>query len=106
MYPQREYSRLMIRKVRLTKNARKALERSPRHVVVKLLGWIDLVENEGLDEARRIPGYHDELLRGQRRGQRSIRLTRAWRAIYVVVQPTRVEPEPVAEVTEISKHDY
>jgi len=96
----------MIRTVRLTKKARKALERSPRHVAANLLAWVDLVENEGLDEARKIPGYRDEVLRGQRQGQRSISLTRAWRAIYVIVQPKRAEAEPLTEVTEISKHDY
>ena len=29
-------------------------------------------------------GFHDEPLRGQRHGQRSIRLNRAYRAIYVI----------------------
>ena len=96
----------MIRVVTLARTVRKALAKSPKHVVVKLLGWVDLVENEGLERARRIPGYHDEPLRGQRAGQRSIRLSRAWRAIYVIVEPQVGEKEPFVEVTEVSKHDY
>ncbi len=96
----------MIKAVRLTKTVRKALRRSPAHVVMKLLGWVDLVENEGLENARKIPGFHDEPLRGQRQGQRSIRLSRAWRAIYVIVDPNGEDKESFAEVTEVSKHDY
>jgi proteic killer suppression protein len=40
------------------------LRKVPRHVVVKLLGWVQLVETQGLEEARKIPGYHDEPLKG------------------------------------------
>lgn len=68
---------MVIRAVTLAKAAQKALKRCPQHIVVKLLGWVDLVENEGLENARRIPGYHDEPLRGPREGQRSIRSSRA-----------------------------
>ncbi len=38
----------------------------------------------GLSEVRKVPGYHDEPLKGQRKGQRSIRLSRSYRAIYVI----------------------
>jgi proteic killer suppression protein len=96
----------MIKAVKLSKAVQKALRKHPEHVVVKLLGWVDLVENEGLESARRIPGYHDEPLWGQRQGQRSIRLSRGWRAIYVIVEPRREEEESFVEVTEVSKHDY
>ena len=96
----------MINAVRLGKAVQKALKRSPEHVVVKLLGWVDLVENEGLESARRIRDYRDEPLRGRRHGQRSIRLSRAWRAIYVIVKPKGEVKESFVEVTEVSKHDY
>jgi proteic killer suppression protein len=45
-----------------------------------------LVEEQGIEEAREIPGYHDEPLRGEREGQRSVRLSRAYRAIYIEFQ--------------------
>ena len=96
----------MIKVVTLARAVRKTLGKSPGHIVVKLLGWVDLVESDGLENARRIPGYHDEPLRGQREGQRSIRLSRAWRAIYVIVEPEGEEKEPFVEVMEVSKHDY
>ena len=96
----------MVNAVSLAKAARKTLRKSPDHVVLKLLGWVDIVENEGLESARRIPGYNDKPLQGKRRGQRSIRLSRAWRAIYVVVESEDQDEESFVEVTEVSKHDY
>jgi len=42
---------------------------------------------------------------GRRKGQRSIRLNRAWRAIYAVLEPQDGEAVPTIEVTEVSKHD-
>jgi len=61
------------------------------------------VESKGLEEVRRQPGWHDEPLKGQRRGQRSIRLNRQWRAIYVVLSDGTVE---FCEVREVTPHDY
>ena len=49
------------------------------------------------------PGYHDEPLRGDREGQRSIRLSRGYRAIYTVDDGGVPE---VVTVEEVSKHDY
>jgi proteic killer suppression protein len=46
--------------------------------------WVDDVEERGIAEVRKVPGYHDEPLKGERSGERSIRLNRSWRAIYVV----------------------
>lgn len=52
---------------------------------------------------RRIPSFHDEPLKGQRKGQRSIRLSRAHRAIYVVRIKGDVQ---YLSVEEVSKHEY
>ena len=93
----------MIKAVELSRLALKQLRKVPRHVVDKLLGWVRLVEQEGLPDARRIPGYHDEPLRGQRAGQRSVRLSKAYRAIYRIDDRGAVE---VVVVEEVSKHDY
>jgi toxin HigB-1 len=92
----------MIRTAVLTANARRDVRRLPRHVVVKLLSWVEAVESSGLEVVRKIPGFHDEPLRGQREGQRSIRLSRAYRAIYRIVRE-RIE---FVSVLEVSKHDY
>lgn len=93
----------MVRHVELSKRARKEISQLPRHVVVKLLAWVSWVENRGLEEVRKVPGFHDEPLRGKRAGQRSIRLNRAYRAIYVLVAKNTVE---FVCIEEVHKHDY
>jgi proteic killer suppression protein len=50
-------------------------------MLMKFRAWVDDVEFNGLDEVRQRPGCHDELLKGETRGQRSIFLNRAWKAI-------------------------
>lgn len=90
-------------RVRLERAVRRRLRRVPRYVLDKLEAWIELVETDGLEEARRIPGFHDEPLRGQRAGQRSIRLSRQWRAIYEVQPDGDVV---LVLVKEVMPHDY
>jgi toxin HigB-1 len=41
------------------------------------------VEEYGIVKIRKVPGYHDEPLSNPRKGQRSIRLSRTYRAFYV-----------------------
>jgi len=89
--------------VELAKGARAELRQVPVHISVKLKSWVDLVERRGLMAARRIPGYRDEALKGARVGQRSIRLSRSYRAIYTITssggfQRVRIEA--------VNTHDY
>ena len=93
----------MIQGVELGKRARKQLRKAPRHIVENLAAWVDDVEERGLEEMRKISGYHDEPLHGNRLGQRSIRLSRAYRAIYRVCSNDCIE---FVSVEEISKHEY
>ena len=94
----------MITAVHLDRAVIRALPRLPRHVAVKLLGWIAAVETFGLETVRKTPGYHDEPLKGRRAGQRSTRLSRAYRAIYAIDQnAVRIEH---VRVIEVHKHDY
>lgn len=93
----------MIRRVELSSLARKQLKKTPRHIVENLAAWVDDVETQGLEEARKVPGYHDEPLHGERRGQRSIRLSRSYRAIYVVKSEGVTQ---VVLIEEITKHAY
>ena len=92
----------MVRLVVVSTAAQKQLRKVPHHVAEKLLVWARAVESYGLEEVRRVPGYHDEPLKGQRAGQRSIRLSRAYRAIYVIAQGS-VE---FVSVEEVHKHEY
>lgn len=92
----------MIQRVEIAKRAEKQLQKLPRHIVDNLTIWVAAVELDGLEEVRKVPGYHDEPLKGDRAGQRSVRLSRSYRAIYEIKEDT-VE---FASVEEVSKHDY
>ena len=93
----------VIRRVRLSRRAQRDLGSVPRHVAIKLWAWAADVEARGLDEVRKVPGFHDEPLKGKRKGQRSLRLSRAYRAIYVIRRDATIEFVSVEEVT---KHGY
>jgi proteic killer suppression protein len=92
----------MIFRVEISRLAEKQLRKLPRHIVDHLLIWVAAVEHDGLEEVRKVPGYHDEPLKGDRAGQRSIRLSRAYRAIYEIKQDTA----RFVSVEEVSKHEY
>lgn len=87
----------------LTKCVSKQLRKIPVNVLIKLQSWINAVGQRGLYEVRKIPGYHDEPLHGERFGQRSIRLNKFYRAIYVLEEDTRIN---FVEVIEVNKHEY
>ena len=89
--------------VNISKGAEKNLERLPKYIVFKLLAWIDNVKTYGLRKTRVVPGFHDEPLKGNRTGQRSIRLSKAYRAIYTTGIKNDLE---VAEIIEVNKHAY
>ena len=92
-----------IYKVILSKQAKKDLTKLPLHIVRKLVAWVDNVEDSGLSTVRKIPGYHDEPLKGNRAGQRSIRLSKGYRAIYVIDCEGKIE---IVMVLEVNKHAY
>lgn len=61
----------------------KELRKLPKHIVKKMIDWVEMVELEGIISVRRVSGFHDEPLKGSRRGQRSVRLSKQWRLIYL-----------------------
>jgi proteic killer suppression protein len=64
---------------------------------------VALVEESGIREVRRSKGLHDEPLKGKRLGQRSVRLNRAYRAIY---RESKTGDLEIVEVLEVNKHEY
>jgi toxin HigB-1 len=88
--------------VKLSANAIKDLKKVPLYIALKLQAWVDAVGNKGLSEVRKVPGLHDEQLKGTRKGQRSIRLNRAYRAIYVI----KKDVISFVEIEEVNKHEY
>ena len=85
------------------KSVAKQLERLPSHIARKFFVWVSAVHLAGLRQARMSPGFHDEPLRGQRAGQRSVRLSRDYRAIYEERKDGTIE---FIEVVEVNRHEY
>lgn len=83
------------------KVSEKDLHRLPSFIFDRLFRWVGAVREVGLQKVRAIPGYHDEPLKGSRAGQRSIRLNRAYRAIYI-----ESEMQNTILVIEVNKHGY
>lgn len=81
----------MISVVILSKKAKKDLLKVPWFIAANLHGWILSVEEEGLENIRKISGYHDEALSGIRKGQRSIRLNHSYRAIYEIIDQRNIK---------------
>jgi proteic killer suppression protein len=107
-YPQLGYNPTMINTVIITNRAQKQIRKVPLHVAQKFAGWVISVEEKGIEEVRKIPGYHDEPLTGTRKGQRSIRLTISYRAIYRIEKDDQTKSEVIefVSVEEVTKHKY
>ena len=90
-------------KVQWTKSLEKGLDRLPLFILEKFRAWVVAVERDGMMPVRQLKGFHDEPLRGSRDGQRSVRLNRSYRAIYVETKDGQIH---VVQVIEVNKHDY
>lgn len=87
----------------LSDQAKRDLKKVPAYIATKLASWVDSVSHDGLLNTRKVPGYHDEPLKGKRSGQRSIRLNRAYRAMYIIDSDGVTE---LVSIEEVNKHDY
>ena len=90
-------------RVQWGKHVDNQLRSLPDIIARKFRIWVALVEESGIREMRKCKGFHDEPLKGQRQGQRSVRLNKAYRAIYVEHETGEVE---LIEVLEVNKHEY
>ena len=52
----------------------KDLVKTPKALVIKFQKWVDDIEKYGLEEVRKVRGWHDHTLKGDRAGQRAIYL--------------------------------
>jgi proteic killer suppression protein len=82
---------------------KKELYKLPNYIVLKLYRWVDGVEKDGIDEMRKIPGFHEEPLKGSRAGTRSIRLNKGYRVIYTEYSEINFE---IIRIEEVNKHEY
>jgi proteic killer suppression protein len=90
-------------KVVVSKKAAKDLAHVPQYIVLKLQMWCEAIGASGLRAIQKMKGYHDEPLKGKRLGQRSIRLSKGYRAIYSIDESNVIH---FLEVIEVHKHDY
>ena len=92
----------MLTRVKIDEKILDKVAKMPPQIGRKLAFWIEAVAHQGLAQVRKTPGFHDEPLVANRLGQRSIRLNKAYRAIYI-----EIDGEPVVvEIIEVSKHKY
>ncbi len=89
--------------IEISNLARKQLSKIPRLIKENFLEWVDRINKMGIQETRKNKGYHDEPLKGTRQGQRSVRLNRGYRAIYI---QRSLGEYKILEVLEINKHRY
>jgi len=93
----------LVNRVVWEKAVDKQLARVPNAIAQKFFFWASLIEEVGIQAVRKQKGFHDEPLKGTRRGQRSVRLNRSYRAIYIQRENGELE---LIEVLEVNKHDY
>jgi len=87
--------------IEITKQAQKSLIKAPKHIQGKFDAWVESILEDGLTETRKNPGFHDELLEGERKGQRSVRLNNQWRIFY-----TETQKGIQIMILEVTPHDY
>jgi toxin HigB-1 len=92
----------VINTVIVTRAAERDLRKVPKHVQFNFFAWLDAVTQHGVEAVRKVPGFHDEPLSGKRFGQRSIRLSKGYRAFYEIEGATA----KLVRVLEINKHKY
>ena len=89
--------------VRISARAEKSLRKVPRVIAAGFFTWRRDVETHGIEETRKIPGYHDEPLKGKLKGRiRSVRLGNAYRAYYRIIS----DEVKYIWVEEVNRHDY
>lgn len=85
------------------KKVAKQLDRLPEHIEKKFYTWVTAIKFAGIRSVRKHSGFHDEPLKGNRAGQRSVRLNKAFRAIYMEMKSGEIE---LIEVIEVNHHEY
>lgn len=86
------------------KKVEKQLKKIPDHIVDAFHEWIISVETIGMEATRKLKGYNDEQLEPPyKKGERSVRLNIAYRAIYREIKNGKIK---IASVFEVNKHIY
>jgi proteic killer suppression protein len=83
------------------KQIAKICKKIPTAVLKKYELWKDIIFRHGPQKLKDFPGFHDEILKGDRKGQRSSRLSLQYRVIYVAEKNVLT-----VYVIEITPHKY
>jgi plasmid maintenance system killer protein len=75
--------------------------KTPIDILKRYEKWKDIVTISGPQGLKRIKGFRDEALRGERKGYRSSRLGGQYRVIYIVE-----ERIIIVKVIDLTAHDY
>jgi toxin HigB-1 len=79
----------------------RVIAKVPESVLKRYEKWKDVARISGPQGLRAITGFHDEALKGERKGQRSSRLNEQYRVIYEISAK-----EVLVYVLELTAHDY
>jgi proteic killer suppression protein len=88
-------------RIREHRDIEKICKKLPEAVVKKYELWKDIIFRHGPEKLKEFPGFHDEKLKGERKGQRSSRLGSLYRVIYIVERDV-----VTVFVLEITPHKY
>ena len=88
-------------KISEKKSVKKALQKTPKPILIRYEAWKRIVELDGPEGLKRIRGFRDESLSGIWNGFRSSRLSLQWRVIYKVAKN-----ELQVYVFEVNPHEY
>lgn len=91
----------MFTKITYSRIFEKQIEKIPVNLQVKVRFWASEVQRLGINALIGNRAFRDEALKGKRRGQRSIRLNRAYRLIYEIKQKN-----VHIHILEVNKHEY
>ncbi len=89
--------------VRISDKTKKDVKKVPQYIQIKLQAWVKNVIKYGIREVRKQTGWHDEPLKGDLLGQRSIRLSKAYRAYYTEDNDGELH---IIEIIRVDKHKY
>lgn len=88
----------------ITRMAQKQILKIPSEIVEVIQKWVLTVETIGIENTRKQggKGLHDEPLKGELKGMRSIRLNRSWRLYYQEID----EIPKIISIRRVDKHQY
>jgi mRNA-degrading endonuclease RelE of RelBE toxin-antitoxin system len=83
------------------KDIAKVCRKLPEQIVKKYELWKSIVFRHGPEKLKEFGGFHDEALKGERKGERSSRLSLQYRVIYAIERDV-----VTVFVLEITPHRY